>query len=82
MDNLSLFVSCKMVPTWNKLLGVHGAFLMYATITITVAIFSFFFMPETSGMSLEEIEEMYRPKNPKRENPTIKINPWNICRKE
>ena len=74
MDNLSLFVSCKMVPTWNELLGVHGTFLMYATITIAMAIFSFFFMPETSGMSLEEIEEMYRPKNPKREIPIIKIS--------
>ena len=74
MDNLSLFVSCKMVPTWNELLGVHGAFLMYAIITIFMAIFSFFFMPETSEMSLEEIEEMYRPKNPKRQIPTIKIN--------
>ena len=52
-----------MLPTWIDLLGIHGTFLMYATVCLGIAIFSFFFMPETSGMSLEEIEEMYRPKN-------------------
>ena len=55
-----------MVPTWNKLLGIHGTFLMYATVCLGVAVLSFFFMPETSGMSLEEIEDMYRPKNKKK----------------
>lgn len=55
-----------MVPTFNELLGVHGAFLMYACICGAVVIVSFFCMPETSGMSLEEIEDMYRPKNKKK----------------
>ena len=61
MDNLSMFVSTKMVPTWFELLGIHGTFFMYSSVIIFVAILSYFFMPETSGMSLEEIEEMYRP---------------------
>ena len=31
-DNISLFISTKMVPTWQQLFGVHGAFLMYACV--------------------------------------------------
>jgi len=30
---------------------------------------SFFFMPETMGMTLEEIEDMYRPKSKKQLSP-------------
>ena len=55
-----MFVSTKMVPTWFELLGIHGTFFMYSSVIIFVALLSYFFMPETSGMSLEEIEEMYR----------------------
>lgn len=68
LDNLSLFISCKLVPTWNEYLGIHGTFLMYAAVCCLVALISFFFMPETSGMSLEQIEEMYRPKNKKKKS--------------
>ena len=62
IDNLSLFLSAKLVPTFNEYLGVHGSFLMYCFLGGCNALFSFFTMPETSGMSLEEIEDMYRPK--------------------
>ena len=57
-----------MVPTWTELLGLHGTFFMYASVCFGVAVCSFFFMPETSGMSLEEIEDMYRPKEKKKIN--------------
>ena len=49
-----------MVPTWQQLFAVHGAFLMYGCICSLVALLSFFFMPDTSGMTLEEIETMYK----------------------
>ena len=55
-----------MVPTWQELFGVHGAFFMYACICSLVALTSFFFMPETSGMTLEEIETMYKSKKVKK----------------
>ena len=60
IDNISLFVSCKMAPTWNEILGIHGAFLMYACNCALVALICFFCMPETSTMTLEEIETMYK----------------------
>ena len=51
-----------MVPTWFELMGIHGTFLMYSSIIFGVGLVSFFFMPETSGMTLEEIETLYRPR--------------------
>ena len=33
---------------------------MYASVVLGVGLLSFFFMPETGEMSLEEIENMYR----------------------
>ena len=80
MDNISLFISTKMVPTLFEILGIYGTFWMYSGIAIVVSVFSYFFMPETGGMSLEEIEQMYRPvenkKYPKKSTRmrTISIN--------
>ena len=65
-----LFISTKMVPTLFDLLGIHGAFLLYSSVGVFVGIYSYFHMPETSGLSLEQIEEMYRPV-PKRRIRTI-----------
>ena len=59
-----------MVPTLFDLLGIHGAFLLYSSVGVFVGIYSYFHMPETSGLSLEQIEEMYRPV-PKRRIRTI-----------
>ena len=50
-----------MVPTWFDILGIYGTFWMYSAIAIVVALLSYLYMPETVGMSLEEIEQMYRP---------------------
>ena len=37
-------------------------FCLYTCISLLVAFVSFFIMPETKGMSLEDIEKMYRAK--------------------
>lgn len=65
IDNLSLFLSTKMVPALNEALGVHGSFMLYSFMGVCLGLFSFFTMPETSGMTLEEIEQMYKPKTKK-----------------
>ena len=75
MDNISLFISTKMVPTWFEILGIYGTFWMYSVIAIVVAVLSYLYMPETGGMSLEEIEQMYRPvENKKSRIRSISIN--------
>ena len=62
LSSLVSFGIVKSVPTMFYALGVHGTFLMCALFTIGLLIFSFFYMPETSGLTLEEIEDMYRVK--------------------
>ena len=62
LSSLVSFGIVKSVPTMFYTLGVHGTFLMCACFTIGLLIFSFSYMPETSGLTLEEIEDMYRVK--------------------
>ena len=62
LSSLVSFGIVKSVPTMFYALGVHGTFLMCALFTIALLIFNFFYMPETSGLTLEEIEDMYRVK--------------------
>ena len=50
-----------MVPTMFTVFGIHGSFIIYSCVAIFVGVFSYFFMPETDGLSIEEIEAMYEP---------------------
>ena len=61
-----LFISAKTFPALEEFLDVHGVFFMHASIVLLVGFISYAFMPDTSGMSLEEIEEMYRSKKTKK----------------
>ena len=46
----------------NILLGNYGLFYLYSTCCVILGIAIYFVMPETTGLSLEEIEEIYRSK--------------------
>ena len=59
-DNLSLSLSVKMIPTFLDSIDVGGMFLMYALFTVVALVFAYFVLPETYGLSLEEIEKMWR----------------------
>lgn len=60
VDNLSRFATAKLVPTWIDLMGLEGTFYLYSICTLFVGIGSFIWMPETAGMSLEEIQKLYQ----------------------
>ena len=60
---LTCFVSVKLVPELRTKLDVYGLFYLYSACSIVLAILCYFIMPETTGLSLEEIEDMYRSKN-------------------
>jgi hypothetical protein len=51
-----------MVPTLTNLMGTHGLFYLYSVLTLFVAFICSFAMPDTSGLSLEEIENIYKKK--------------------
>ena len=60
IDNVSLFISVKMVPSLMVALGMHGVFWLYSCVCFCVVAVAFFLMPETYGKTLEEIESYYR----------------------
>ena len=41
-------------------IDVGGMFLMYALFTVVALVFAYFVLPETYGLSLEDIEKMWR----------------------
>jgi SP family xylose:H+ symportor-like MFS transporter len=51
------FVLTYTFPLLNHAVGASGAFLVYAVICLGGAVFVYFTVPETSGRSLENIEE-------------------------
>jgi len=59
MDNIALFFSVKSVPALIASVGVGGTFSLYCGLVLLTLVISFFTMPETKGMSLEEIEDFY-----------------------
>ncbi|KAL1810110.1 hypothetical protein ACET3Z_027100 [Daucus carota] len=46
-----------------KAITIGGAFFMFAGISVLALIFFFFFLPETRGRSLEEMEELFSKKS-------------------
>jgi len=65
LDNISLFIAVKTVPTLISYLGIHGAFMSYSACILTNLIICAFVMPETKGLSLEEIEDFYKKRERK-----------------
>ena len=65
LDNVSLFIAVKTVPTLVSGLGIHGAFLTYCCCCFINLVICFFVMPETKGMSLEDIEDSYKKRDRK-----------------
>lgn len=54
---ISSFALTYSFPFINRLLGSAGSFFIYGVICLAGAVFVFFFVPETKGRTLEEIEE-------------------------
>ena len=65
IDNVSLFAAVKVVPILISSLGIGGAFMVYSLCCLSNLIVCFFVMPETKGLSLEEIEDFYKKRERK-----------------
>jgi len=61
-NNIFLFTAVKTGPAFINNIGMSGTFCIYAIVTILTLIVAFFTMPETKGMSLEDIEDFYAHK--------------------
>ena len=58
----SSFIVAKTFQDLIDAAGPHGTFYIYACIMVISFVFIFFFVPETKGKSLEEIEEYFSSK--------------------
>lgn len=67
---VAFFIVVKLAPAMFTGLGVEGTFLSYGLVALLGTITMYFFLPETRGRTLLEIEEAFIFKNakPKREN--------------
>ncbi|XP_023344596.1 uncharacterized protein LOC111713862 isoform X2 [Eurytemora carolleeae] len=59
LDNISLFIALKTVPIMIGSIGVGGMFSTYFCFVILTLTVAYFILPETKGLSLEEIEDLY-----------------------
>ena len=52
----------KSTPAIIDSIGISGLFFLFAGVAFSAGIFAAIFMPETKGLSLKEIRQIYAPK--------------------
>jgi len=60
MANIYCFLVVKIFPMMRNLMGFHNVFTFYAAAIAIGTIIMYFWLPETRGKTLEEIEEFFR----------------------
>eukprot|EP00096_Caligus_rogercresseyi_P009530 TRINITY_DN3242_c0_g1_i1.p1 TRINITY_DN3242_c0_g1~~TRINITY_DN3242_c0_g1_i1.p1 ORF type:complete len:272 (-),score=17.47 TRINITY_DN3242_c0_g1_i1:26-841(-) len=58
-DGLSIFTVVKISPALSEIIHVHGCFILFTLDLVVGVIVTYFFLPDTKGKSLEEIEKYY-----------------------
>ena len=59
-DALGNFMAAKSLPMMEHELGMGNMFYIFALVCVLGGLFVYFFVPETKGKTLEEVEEYYR----------------------
>ena len=59
---MSIFITTKMFPTMIELLGPHWTYWLFGSVALASNIFYYFFVPETKGKSLVEIQNGFKKK--------------------
>ncbi len=71
LSNLEMFLVVKTFPHMSHMMGSHGAFWLYAGVCFAAIVFVLFFIPETSGLTLQEIEGHFSHKENKHVTPFV-----------
>ncbi|KAJ2940910.1 hypothetical protein O0L34_g10171 [Tuta absoluta] len=53
------FVIIAIFPFANKMFGIYGTFYIFAAVSVANAVIGFLWIPETKGLSNEQIQEAY-----------------------
>lgn len=74
--HMFVFSVVKTFPMLQQLAGIHGAFWFYGVVSSLGTIFFYFFLPETKGKTLEEIEDYFAGRtstldSPKKKKPIV-----------
>merc|ERR1719192_642376 len=64
LRSITVFLSIKIFPSLLELCDIGGSFLSCALVCGLAIVVSFLFVPETRGMDLEQLENIYREKKP------------------
>ncbi|KAK3932868.1 Facilitated trehalose transporter Tret1 [Frankliniella fusca] len=70
--HMFVFLVVKSFPLMESLMGHSGTFLLYGVISIFGTAFFWFFLPETKGRSLQEIEDYFSGRSDSLSKPTKK----------
>ncbi|CAG9792109.1 unnamed protein product [Diatraea saccharalis] len=60
MTSIAFFVTIKTAPYMFESMGHHGTYLFYGLSTLFGTVFLYFYLPETKGKTLLQIEEYFR----------------------
>jgi hypothetical protein len=63
MNDLILGGALKMYPWMSSTLQIHGLFLLFGISCAVCTIFVYFFLPETQGLTLQQIEDYFLQPN-------------------
>eukprot|EP00095_Tigriopus_kingsejongensis_P002049 maker-scaffold254_size236139-snap-gene-0.10 protein:Tk02049 transcript:maker-scaffold254_size236139-snap-gene-0.10-mRNA-1 annotation:"solute carrier family facilitated glucose transporter member 8" len=72
IDNCVLFVIAKSIPTLTATIGIYGTFGSFSVITAVSVCGWYWILPETYGLTLEEINAIYK---------SNKLLPFDDCEK-
>lgn len=54
-----VFIVVKTYPLLTHVVHRHGAFMLYGCISLSATVFFYFYLPETKGKTLQEIEDYF-----------------------
>lgn len=66
------FVMVRFFPDMSGALGKDGTFFLFSLCTLLSAAFVYFFLPETNGKTLEEMEELFRSSKSQQHRDSLK----------
>ena len=68
LDNIALVLVAKIFPSMLSAFGLHGVFAFFSGCVAVSTIILWFILPETYGLTLEDIEQFYRAEKKKEDD--------------